>query len=737
MDFEAISRLSTVTNALKALGIQEDVICNDPSKLKDSISKLIKEFTDETNDKLEAVLSKVDFATLVYVAGNIFASVVGGIASEWYDKVIGEFYNGKIKGGLISLVSGMISVFPGAIMFFQYAAVKSLQINLDYRIRLIRLLKKDLDLIVSVLISYLTLFKDVHDSYDALDKAIKEVTLAIRVLALEISKNNTSRHVVSKGAFISANRHIDKAIDYLGMGGQSTMGQIIERAQRKYNLKTSPPVLGDQFNPVYWVKYFKDLNQEIINQFTGENGKRVALEIARDLFPFFPRFLQLMLVQSQVNQATINLREKTPILTSDKLLNPSIKIFGANITKDVTGDVIQEIYKSALKFFGYESNRNPHIPQFYRDSETKDLTLQDLISRIKSYEVIILSIHTMWDLIAEAARPYIDLTKTAINSLVKTRTDMVSYRKEIGERDVPISGDNYIANKLGWVKDLTLAKGSITAAISDYAGFQVPLKNSSKIRAINGRDVAELLVESNILYEDLQNYIVSKKLDENNNIQKEPIDKGYNLSQTALIKLLGNVAIVASPSKTVELIAELKSIQFTYNKQYKLDRVEIGKCNSYISLLEGSQLFRDIETSVRYYMDSLKKIPTFKEAIEKALKGDLTNIVQAVGDTETIVDSVLTCVGVDIPDFAVSLKALDKITNKSFPIVLDSVEKSLITIKTGFENTTQYILNMKKTLDDAEDYAESMIKIKNSEATTEIPEPANILIPYIKAGGTL
>jgi len=83
--YETISKLSTVTNSLKALGLQEDW-CQDPSKLKNEISELVTEFVEETEDKIEGTLGKVDFTTLVYVAADIFASTVGSIAMEWYNK---------------------------------------------------------------------------------------------------------------------------------------------------------------------------------------------------------------------------------------------------------------------------------------------------------------------------------------------------------------------------------------------------------------------------------------------------------------------------------------------------------------------------------------------------------------------------------------------------------------------------------------------------------------------------
>ena len=430
-----------------------------------------------------------------------------------------------------------------------------------------------------------------------------------------------------------------------------------------------------------------------------------------------------MMLQSKVNEACTNLINKTPTIVNDSLFNPQYML-GVKVSKDILGTSLNTMYDGVIKFFGYDT-RKVNEPEFYTNPKTKDKTLQDINSQINIFETSILTMNSMWEFINAAGAPYLSLAKKVDNSLIRTRAEMVSYNNIIKSGSDKIDDYDYFSKKLKWMSDLTLTKGSLNTAISDYAGFQVPVGGTKNL-AINGLQIANLLTESNIIYTDIQNYIKYKKIDEEGNSVVEPVEVGYNLSQTALLKLLGNVAIVTMPEKAKNLIAELKAIEFTYKRQYSRDIIEIDKCISYISLLDSSELFKSIKISMEYYLNSLKSIPTMTDIIDNALGGNLSTIAQVAGDTANVADTILGCIGTDTFSLSAALKDLNSyIDNTDF---FKSIEKTLTSLKAELQNMLTSILNMSDIITEAAEAA----KYITTEQAEIMPDSMTDLTPFIK-----
>jgi len=707
-----LTNLVTVKNALKSFGLQVSV-CEDPTELLNEINEIVKQYEEETSDKIERLLEKLDFKTLVFVAANILASTLGGLVSSWYQKVVENFINGKIMGSYLSLVSFIASAVPGAVLFFKYVATDSLQINLRYRVELMRLLKVDLDLLSNILLDYLTLFKNAKYPPSELEPAIKELTLALKKLNRNINEvNNNSTSIISKDVLKEVNNHIDKCIQYLSLDGSTTANLILDKIHNKYNLKTKPPTLEQQLSLSYWFKYFEDLNNEIFNSFYGEEGERMARYIARELFPFFPRFLQLMLLQSQINEATLNLQLKTPTL---------LGINGGSISglSKFAGNQIESVYNSMLKFFGYETPRPTTTPLFYTNDETKDLTLQKLNSRVKLFEYNILSLDNLYDFIKLAGDPYLNLAEDVTNQLKVVRDDMVNFQKNSELKKLP---DDYklIAKKPGWLTKLKIAQGTLAATLSDYSGFQVPLTGPLN-RSIDGLDIAELLKASEDSFVKLQNYIANKRKDEDGNPIKEPIESGLLLSQSALLKLIGNISLIAVPSWAVDLIAELKSISFSYEKQINMDLLEISRCNSYISILDGSRVFLDIKIAMQYYIDNLGKISTFTEIANDLLNGNLMTLAEGAGDVGTIINDVAECFDVAPVKFLTDLKNSLDAKSKDRLNAIYNVEATVVKIMAELNNFTKIINYTADLIKEGEKATHTLIEkeFKHDDAVVE------------------
>lgn len=626
----------TVRNVLIGLGLTEEEAC-DPKKIVPAVVRIVEKWYSEAENAFDYLISK-NALNLILGAVTLALAIIGGAALAWASLLVGEFVFGNLIGGVFALVAAMLLILPGIELLLQYLLVKTLKELLQQRSQLCRLLSNDIQNIIAILQEYKALMSSwKKKTYLEIQRAISETLRAERLLGIEIGRVENNNRAVRVEVVRQSDRHIWRAISYLSGKGFNMTNKDILSIYNQY-LPTTP-IPGPKSSEQEWLSYYKDLNITLAKKYftyefaedTPERAKeetqktKIFKRILATLMKTLPDVGQTAMMKSALSASSNRLMEKFPIIGANASLLFNMKRLFNSGNYGVTATLLQEKFGLPISESG--------LSELFRKTNLKEATLQELTTRIKTYEALILLFPTMWKSIQTVGKMYIGILRLARTQVKDVRIDM---------QDSMTHRTNIMVKKLEWMAKLQLASHLLQPIINKNAAVKIPGLPEANI---NSAEIAEMMDASFPILEQLKEFIVTKSYNpETQKRKKEPIEAADALAQTALMPLLQNLHITLFPQNMEKMIAQLQSLKRLLNLQKKIDSIEFNISSAYIRVIENSPAFPQMMALYEYLLKVLEDSPINKY-VAKLASGNISGLVafyEGISDTNDMFD-IMTC----------------------------------------------------------------------------------------------
>ena len=616
---DARQKVAAVKALMTGLGIITNGVL-DYSTILASINKAITKWITDVKDIIDLVSVKAG-GNFILTAITLLAGLMGSQALAWADAVLSDVIFGNLIGGLMGLVALVLDSIPGCELYMQYLSVKSLKQQLYYRTQLSNILLSDINNVITLLQSYLDLFKVGGNDVNNIKLAIQAIKQAEQLLGIQLGKFETSTTATIDSNLVSSvEALVDRAIGYVTSNEFVQNLTALNNLKKTYDLKTNTPATmfwGD------WLVYFQGLGKELYSKYAGENNT-VYQSIVRQLLAALPNLFQSLLLQQMFTLATNQLMAKLPVDASQ-----------LSIVSDLTSKfdaALDNATSAILKDAGFaDSPQSATQNSFFTNDATKDLTVQDLINKISFYENYIINFPLLWTSLGTVSKLYQGFLNDSLEELHAIRVDMedVLTIKDIDQVQINL-------DKLKWASELTLAKTTLKPITSTSASIGNVVNINTQA---TGADLDDLVVRGNAQLDILKSFMQYKLEDpDTGEIRTEPAQTILILSQAALLPLMENIAIIASPQQMRNVLANLQAIKILFIKQTALDNLEIKYCQNVISLIEGHRAFPVIKAIFDKFLNMFGQGSGIGSLVKDLATGDISSITDYFSDVNDAAD---------------------------------------------------------------------------------------------------
>ena len=580
--------------------------CDIDSFVED-MNKSLEKLTKDTVQTVDTLGFKIGFNFLV-TAATMIAAIVGTTAMAVISRVVLDSA-ASLTGSVVSTLMASLSTIAGADLVFQYLLVRTLRDKLILRRQLINILMVDINNVI-VMFRWFLSFSDKSPapifSDPSLIEALKYINAARNILTSEYnrtSSNGSQIKTVNKYTVGSARGRVLQAIDSLTKHYFLASYDGLAVLERKYSVRTKHPVKSNKYlkgvpgaDMVAWYGYYGDLIDEMQKR---NLEPRVYYEILQEFMPEFPKIIQGLVLQQMFGDSIEALLSKIPVMAN--LLTKLSKSLNVN---------------SDLSIIGYPK---PAKDPFFTATTTKNLTVKKLSDLIKITEASILSFPESYRELMFWGSWQLAIIKESIDDL-KTRAEEV--------QDLIDNGGDWL-DKFNIANDLMMT-ASMLESISGN-GDKLKILGAST----SGTQITDTMQTADEQLAELKNFIVLKSYDfQTNKPITAPVDTAFVLSKM-LVPLAENMLLLLQPKKVKKMINYLQAIKILWQKQLRLDGLELSKCNAYISTMEANPAFMAVKKQVEGMLDTLASTPVGKVA-ESLAAGSIDEVLDAVQGVDTL-----------------------------------------------------------------------------------------------------
>lgn len=722
--------LATLKNTAYGLGIlkPDDSSCS-PQGIFDNIKKEANKYVKLANDISKQIIGKL--GEQFFVALAMFLSSFLGLPAAWeyFNSTIYEVVHGNLISVVLSSVSSMLSMLPGAEIVLQYLQARRLRKFLLYRRECFIAFTTDINILITVLQTLNKIGKtsDQREMMSSeINKALEYVKLAERVFARELDKAYTVDEEVNNSLNIdfikAAYADLEKAILFLQGLRQENFVELAKHKIKLYGLKGNLPLVKNT-KMMDNVKFISDSVQAMGEYYleswdkTGKNFEEALTHFAEDLSPIVPAFVQMFLVSKFFTAAAMRLRNKLPVSTLTDLVSVAdlVQQGIANSTGKVpesftktffSNDTISELQKD-----GYDILKNP---KFYTDPETKDYTVQQLDAQVKTIELEVMLFPTMWQRIKSVSKVYITTLQSIYNKLRETRIDMGDGILFI--RDAPSTNTKFLGNlnnnfdlwqkKTAWSMVLTDILGKIKQLTSKKA-----VENNLIFKNLNVHDLSNLVQEVGPILNKLKNFITEKTLDyKTNSPKKEPYELFENIAQETLanIEITSLGFSILSDSFVSSKLSQLQELKMLALKQVSLDSRELDIINKYILKVEKHPAFPEVMNAYNVTISNITNCPIFSGIANELTEGKIQNIVLLLDGLKSLTEigTALLCLQPSIQSQGLST-VMDVLSNN--PLIYTSISK-IVKYQEWINDSMNMLLDQLDQIRYISDFASNLVK---------------------------
>lgn len=661
----------TVRNVLIGLGLTEEEAC-DPKQIVGAITRIAKKWYSDVANAFDYLISK-NGLNLIMGAAILALAIIGGAALSWASLLVGEFVFGNLIGSVFALIAALLLLLPGIELLLQYLLVKTLKEFLRQRRNLCQLLSNDIQTIITILQEYRSMTSGWKQQiYYEIRRAISESLRAERLLGTEVGRIENNNRAVRVGRVWQADQHIHRAISYLNRDLLVPAAKEFATIYKQYNLTTAIPNARSPMSE--WLAFFTSLNIELTQKYftyksaegTDERKKEEAqkrktyTQIMVSISRRMPNIIQVAMMKSAISVSTKRLIEKFPIIGANSALLFSIK---KAFNKEAYGITAQTLQTS----FGMPITEDT-LGSLFQKSNLKDANLQELTTRVRTYEALILLFPTMWKSIESVGKLYLTILKLAMSQVKEVREDM---------QDAVTNQINVTLKKFKWISKLQQASQTLSPII----GIKGTLKIGTPHSHVSPAEIAEMMDESFPILEKLKAFIVKKSYNtETQKRKREPIEVADELAQRTILPLIIGIDLELSSQNIGTLIAQLQSLKVLLNLQKKMDSIELGIGSSYIESIESSPAFPQMIALYDYLLKVLEDSPV-NDLVSSLATGNISSLVafyEGISDAEDML-SIITCQkDKDAPAWYMDKLSPDLGLNTTFPSgikALDSLQR--------------------------------------------------------------
>lgn len=577
----------------------------DPEARADLLKERLKDFEEDVIDTFNEIAS-LSFGAFLPTLFALTAQFTSSTILN-YGSFLAASVTKNTIGGLVSMVGFGISSFNGFKIMLKYLAAKRLRDDLNTRIAFMQALRRDVDNLLQILLS----FRDVNIHTDTalladIERAYKHVKLARRIVGREKTKLevedfsgfSVTNIPVNPQSLNQASTQIDMAL--VELSGAHLLNndyeQKLKHLNKKYKLTVIPKnkFIDDVgiVNPLGVIEFFEESVENITSTYSSngsltEKGQTILREYIVDFIrtPGINQFFRTYAAAQFMGNYLTSIGLKMPIdgvvakeFTADALsksldekLDP-LKTFKEDAQTAINSafEYIQVTpYSKAASYPGNEDLTLSYLNLKIRGAQSSILLMDD------QFEAIRVNTGFLKNFLIPS---YNNLTSVQ-NKMAWTLDQSKSYVSAREKADLA-------ASKLEWMSRLSLAKTLLNS------GTEPPIYVGS--REISPYQVNKQFVKSDELYQILQDQIRETQFNEDGERTDTNAEKAIKLANKYLKSFILGPLSLFNPRSRASAINNLQGIRKLLSQQISNDTKQLNAANAFIASVEDNPLFNAV-----------------------------------------------------------------------------------------------------------------------------------------------